>query len=77
MGNAEPVYCGARATWKLLTSMMQLTILDVYGTYRDLMVILCDEKHGVSFAPMGLNLLPLWPHGLRRGLHLDAASRLA
>ena len=28
---------------------------------RDLMVILRDDQHGVSFAPMGLNLRPLWP----------------
>ena len=29
-----------------------------------------------SFAPLGLGLFPTFPHGLRRGLHSYAASRL-
>ncbi len=32
--------------------------------------------HSFSFAPLGLALVPLPTHGLRRGLHSYAASRL-
>src|ERR1019366_7334470 len=32
--------------------------------------------HSFSFAPLGLALVPLATHGLRRGLHSCAASRL-
>ena len=33
-------------------------------------------RNNYSFAPAGLVSVALLPHGLRRGLHSDAASRL-
>ena len=35
-----------------------------------------DLGHNRSFAPLGLDGFPLSTHGLRRGLHSYAASRL-